>query len=67
MEVSVSDSEALVIFQKSMGCPPQGASESLPQVKEFKYLRLLFMCEGNCCCLGNNVTIVVKNCLKAKL
>ncbi|KAK5928647.1 hypothetical protein CgunFtcFv8_013696 [Champsocephalus gunnari] len=46
MRISTSKSEAMVLSRKPMDCPLQVGHESLPQVKEFKYLRVLFSSEG---------------------
>ena len=42
MRISTSKSEAMVLSRKPMDCPLQVGNESLPQVKEFKYLGVLF-------------------------
>ncbi|KAK5881282.1 hypothetical protein CesoFtcFv8_022100 [Champsocephalus esox] len=39
-------SEAMVLCRKPMDCPLQVGNESLPQVKEFKYLWVLFSSKG---------------------
>ncbi len=46
MRINTSKSEAMVLSGKSAGCPFRVGNESLPQVKEFKYLGALIMCEG---------------------
>ncbi|XP_071059967.1 anamorsin isoform X1 [Pseudochaenichthys georgianus] len=46
MRISTSKSEAMVLSRKPMDCPLQVGNESLPQVKEFEYLRVLFSSEG---------------------
>ncbi|KAK5900174.1 hypothetical protein CesoFtcFv8_009574 [Champsocephalus esox] len=46
MRISTSKSEAMVLSRKPMDCPLQVGNESLPQVKEFKYLGVLFSSEG---------------------
>ncbi|KAK0132409.1 hypothetical protein N1851_032714 [Merluccius polli] len=46
MRVSTSKSEAMVLYRKMVDCSLRVWSELLPQVKEFKYLRILFMSEG---------------------
>ncbi|KAK3562555.1 hypothetical protein QTP86_002034 [Hemibagrus guttatus] len=46
MRVSTSKSEAMVLDQKKVACTQQVGGEVLPQVEEFKYLRVLFMSEG---------------------
>ena len=45
MRVSASKSEAMVLSWKRVDCPPQVSGELLPQVEEFKYLRVLFTSE----------------------
>ncbi|KAK5888302.1 hypothetical protein CesoFtcFv8_016814 [Champsocephalus esox] len=47
MRISTSKSEAIVLSRKPMDCPLQVGNESLPQVKEFKYLGVLFSSEGS--------------------
>ncbi|XP_061105419.1 olfactory receptor 1496-like [Conger conger] len=44
--ISISKSVAIVIYQEKMACPVQVKGEQLPQVEEFKYLRVLFTSEG---------------------
>ncbi|KAK3518183.1 hypothetical protein QTP70_033879 [Hemibagrus guttatus] len=46
LRVSTSKSEAMVIDRKKVACTLQVGGEFLPQVKEFKYLRVLFMSDG---------------------
>ncbi|KAL3060984.1 hypothetical protein OYC64_009239 [Pagothenia borchgrevinki] len=46
MRISTSKSEAMALSRKPMDCPLQVGNESLPQVKEFKYLGVLFSSEG---------------------
>ena len=46
MRISVPKSEAMVFSRKPVGCAVQVWNEALLQVKEFKYLRVLFMNEG---------------------
>ncbi|KAK3562878.1 hypothetical protein QTP86_011111 [Hemibagrus guttatus] len=46
MRVSASISEAMVLDRKKVACTLQVGGELLPQVEEFKYLRVLFMSEG---------------------
>ncbi|KAK5888457.1 hypothetical protein CesoFtcFv8_014550 [Champsocephalus esox] len=46
MRISTSKSEAMVLSRKPMDCPLQVGNESLPQVKELKYLGVLFSSEG---------------------
>ena len=46
MRISTSKSEAMVLSWKRVDCPLQVGGESLPQVEEFKYLRVLLMSEG---------------------
>ena len=46
MRISTSKSEAMVLSRKPVDCLLRVGNESLPQVKEFKYLRVLFMSEG---------------------
>ena len=47
MRISTSMSESVVLSQKRMACPLQVGGENLPQVEEFKYLRVLFMSDGS--------------------
>ena len=44
--ISTSKSEAMVLSRKLMDCLLRVGNESLPQVKEFKYLGVLFTSEG---------------------
>ncbi len=44
--ISTSKSEAMVLSRKAADCPLQLGNESIPQVKEFKYLEVLFTSEG---------------------
>ena len=46
MRISVSKSEAMVLSRKPVVCTVQVGNEALPQVKEFKYLGVLFTSEG---------------------
>ncbi|KAK3510343.1 hypothetical protein QTP70_004929 [Hemibagrus guttatus] len=46
MRVSTSKSEAMVLDRKKVACTFQVGGEVLPQVEEFKYLRVLFTSEG---------------------
>ncbi len=46
MKISTSKSEAMVLSRKPVDCPLRVGNESLPQVKEFRYLRILFTSEG---------------------
>ncbi|KAK3538497.1 hypothetical protein QTP86_006191 [Hemibagrus guttatus] len=46
MRVSTSKSEATVLDRKKVACTLQVRGEVLPQVEEFKYLRVLFTSEG---------------------
>ncbi|KAK3515281.1 hypothetical protein QTP70_013483 [Hemibagrus guttatus] len=46
MRVSTSKSEAMVLDPKKVACTLQVGGEILPQVEEFKYLRVLFTSEG---------------------
>jgi len=46
MRVSTSKSEAMVLCRKPVNCSHQVGTEALPQVKEFKYLGVLFTSEG---------------------
>ena len=46
MRVSTSKSEAMVLSRKPVDCQLQVLGEPLPQVKEFKYLGVLFTNEG---------------------
>ncbi|KAK3538438.1 hypothetical protein QTP86_003713 [Hemibagrus guttatus] len=45
MRVSTSKSEAMVLDWEKVACTHQVGGEFLPQVEEFKYLRVLFMSE----------------------
>lgn len=42
----ISKSEATVLCRKTEDCSPRVAGELLPQVKEFKYLWVLFTSEA---------------------
>ncbi|KAK3519654.1 hypothetical protein QTP86_015888 [Hemibagrus guttatus] len=46
MRVSTSKSEAMVLNRKKVACTLQVGGGVLPQVEEFKYLRVLFTSEG---------------------
>ena len=46
MRISTSKSEAMILSRKPVDCLLRVGNESLPQVKEFKYLRVLFTSEG---------------------
>ncbi|KAK3544079.1 hypothetical protein QTP86_001145, partial [Hemibagrus guttatus] len=46
MRVSTSKSEAMVLDRKKVACTLQVGGEVLPQVEEFKYLKVLFTSEG---------------------
>ncbi|KAK3557561.1 hypothetical protein QTP70_030492 [Hemibagrus guttatus] len=46
MRVSTSKSEAMVLDRKKVACTLQVGGEVLPQVEEFKHLRVLFTSEG---------------------
>ena len=46
MRISTSKSEAMTLSRKPMDCLLRVGNESLAQVKEFKYLRVLFASEG---------------------
>ncbi|KAK3533035.1 hypothetical protein QTP70_006219 [Hemibagrus guttatus] len=46
MRVSTSKSEVMVLDRKKVACTLQVGGEFLPQVKEFKYLGVLFTSEG---------------------
>ena len=46
MRVSTSKSEAMVLCRKTKDCPLRLGRESLAQVREFKYLGVLFTSEG---------------------
>ena len=46
MWISTSKSEAMVFSRKLVDCLLRVGNVSLPQVKEFKYLRVLFTSEG---------------------
>ncbi|KAK3545285.1 hypothetical protein QTP70_003049, partial [Hemibagrus guttatus] len=46
MRVSTSKSKAMVLDRKKVACTLQVGGEVLPQVEEFKYLRVLFTSEG---------------------
>ncbi|KAK3515853.1 hypothetical protein QTP70_034764, partial [Hemibagrus guttatus] len=50
MRVSTSKSEAMVLDRKKVACTLQVGGEVLPQVEEFKYLRVLFTSEGRMDC-----------------
>ncbi len=44
-EMRISTSETVVLSQRRVDCQLQVGEELLPQVEEFKYLRILFMSE----------------------
>ena len=46
MKISVSKSEAMVLSRKPVDCAVRVGNKALPQVKEFKYLGVLFTSEG---------------------
>ena len=46
MKISISKSEAMVLSRKPVDCTVRVGNEILPQVKEFKYLGVLFTSEG---------------------
>uniref|UniRef100_A0AAY5JVS7 Reverse transcriptase domain-containing protein n=1 Tax=Esox lucius TaxID=8010 RepID=A0AAY5JVS7_ESOLU len=46
MRISTSKFEAMVLSRKRVACPLQVGGECLPQVEEFKYLRVLFLSKG---------------------
>uniref|UniRef100_A0A3B3S8K7 Reverse transcriptase domain-containing protein n=1 Tax=Paramormyrops kingsleyae TaxID=1676925 RepID=A0A3B3S8K7_9TELE len=46
MRISTSKSETMVLSRKRVDCPLQVREDVLPQVEEFKYLGVLFTCEG---------------------
>ena len=46
MRISTSKSEAMVLSRKKVECSLWVREEILPQVKEFKYLKVLFTSEG---------------------
>ncbi|TWW55951.1 hypothetical protein D4764_09G0010010 [Takifugu flavidus] len=46
MKISTSKSEAMVLNRKKVECLLRVKEEILPQVEEFKYLRVLFTSEG---------------------
>ena len=46
MRISISKSEVMVLSGKPLDCLLWVGNESLPQVKEFKYLCVLFTSEG---------------------
>ncbi|TWW73694.1 hypothetical protein D4764_15G0010900 [Takifugu flavidus] len=46
MKISTSKSEAMVLNRKKVECFLRVKEEILPQVEEFKYLRVLFMSQG---------------------
>ena len=46
MRISISKSEAMVLSRKPMDCAVRVENETLSQVKEFKYLGVLFTSEG---------------------
>uniref|UniRef100_A0AAQ4PNU2 Reverse transcriptase domain-containing protein n=1 Tax=Gasterosteus aculeatus aculeatus TaxID=481459 RepID=A0AAQ4PNU2_GASAC len=50
MRISTSKSEAMVLSRKPMDCLLQVGNVSLPQVKKFKYLGVLFTSEGKMEC-----------------
>ena len=45
MRISTSKSETMILSQKRVAFPLQVGGEFLPQVEEFKYLRVLFTSE----------------------
>ena len=46
MRISTSKSKAMTLSQKPVYCLQRVGNESLPQVKEFKHLGVLFASEG---------------------
>ena len=46
MRISTAKSEAMTLCRKPMDCLLRVGNESLAQVKEFKYLWVLFASEG---------------------
>lgn len=46
MKISTTKSEAMTLSRKPVDCPLRVGNESLAQVKEFKYLGVLFASEG---------------------
>ena len=46
MRISTSKSESMVLNRKRVECTIRVVDEILPQVEEFKYLRVLFTSEG---------------------
>ncbi|KAK3519761.1 hypothetical protein QTP70_003904 [Hemibagrus guttatus] len=50
MRISTSKSKVMVLNRKKVACPLQVGGEFLPQVEEFKYLRVLFTSEGRMEC-----------------
>ena len=46
MRISTSQSESMVLNRKRVECTLRVGDEILPQVEEFKYLRVLFPSEG---------------------
>ena len=46
MRISTSKSESMVLNRKKVECTLRVGDEILPQVEEFKYLRVLFTSEG---------------------
>ncbi|KAK0153876.1 hypothetical protein N1851_004048 [Merluccius polli] len=72
MTVSTSKSEAMVLCQKMVDCSLRVGSVLLPQVKEFKYLGILFTSEGKMECemdrrIGSDAGIVPDCCVKRYL
>ena len=45
MKISTSKFEAMVLSRKRVDCPLQVGGELLPQIEEFKHLRVLFTIE----------------------
>ncbi len=46
MRVSTSKSKAMVFCRRTLDCPLRLGDELLPQMREFKYLRVLFTSDG---------------------
>ena len=42
MRISISKSEAMVLSRKPVDCAVQVGNETLPHMKKFKYLKVLF-------------------------
>lgn len=73
VRVSTVKSEAIVLHQNKVDCSLWVGSKLLPQVREFKYLRVLFTSDGKMdfevadrCCISSNAGIVPDCCGKKK-